>query len=53
MMAEATANYSEAIDIARGLVERDPGNATLQRFLSNLLSNLSDVFSISARARRR
>ena len=34
---------AEAIEIARDMVVADGGNATLQRFLSNILANLSDV----------
>ena len=35
--------YTEAIRIGQELVTKDQGNATLRRFLSNILANLSDV----------
>jgi tetratricopeptide (TPR) repeat protein len=39
----AIENYQTAIETVRDLINDDRGNATLRRFLSNILANLSDT----------
>ena len=42
-LAASIKAFTEAIRIAQELVTKDEGNATLRRFLSNILANTSDV----------